>query len=272
MRALAAPAKINLALVVGPRRADGKHELVTVYERLDLADTIRLEAGPGIDVSGFSGDTLVIGALEALARRARVPARWVVEIDKRIPVAAGLGGGSSDAASALRLANDTLDLPLDGAALHDLAAALGADVPFFLTEGPQLGEGDGTDLSSVRLPRDYHVVLLLPDRVSKQSTKVVYDAFDDRRGEISFASRREALLGALAGVAVATDLGSLPGNDLVQSPLAAELERLGAFRAEVSGAGPTVYGLFRDVAAARVAASELAALGQVWVTAPAWYG
>jgi 4-diphosphocytidyl-2-C-methyl-D-erythritol kinase len=272
MTTLQAPAKINLALVVGPRRPDGKHELVTVYERLDLADTIRLEPGPGIDVSGFSGDTLVVGALELLARRAGVPARWAVAIDKHIPVAAGLGGGSSDAASALRLANETLDRPLDDTVLHDLAAGLGADVPFFLTGGPQLGEGDGTELSQLQLPRDYGVVLLLPGDVRKSSTKVVYDAFDDRRGEVGFAMRREALLAALDGVDVATDLASLPRNDLAQSPLVAELECLGAFRADVSGAGPTVYGLFRDDAAARAAASELGALGRVWVTAPAWYG
>ena len=83
-------------------------------------------------------------------------------LEKRIPVAAGLGGGSSDAAAALSLANALLEEPLDGDALHGVAASVGADVPFFLTDGPQLGEGDGTTLSPLDLPRDYWALILLP--------------------------------------------------------------------------------------------------------------
>jgi len=93
-----APAKINLALVVGPARADGKHELTTVYQALDLADEVDVEPAGETLVSGFD-DTIVRKALELLG------GEWRVRIEKRIPVAAGLGGGSSDAATALRLAN-----------------------------------------------------------------------------------------------------------------------------------------------------------------------
>ena len=98
-----APAKINLALVAGPLRHDGKHELLTVYQRVGLADRIELEPAERLRVDGFEGDTLVRDALELLAAHAAVGRRWRVRIEKRVPVAAGLGGGSSDAATALRI-------------------------------------------------------------------------------------------------------------------------------------------------------------------------
>lgn len=272
MSSVAAPAKINLALVAGPRRADGKHEVVTVFERLTLADTLSLAPAEELEVEGFPADTLVGLALTSLAEAARVEPRWKVEIEKHIPVGAGLGGGSSDAAAALRLANASLPMPLDAPGLHDIAAALGADVPLFLTDGPQLGQGDGTELSPLSLPRDYTVLILLPDGTSKHSTKAVYDAFDDRDGDAGFAERRAQLLDGLDGVGALSDLATWPKNDLVQSPVARELERLGATRADVSGAGPAVYALFEDEAEARGAASSLKGLGPSWVAFPAWYG
>src|SRR5215831_3902805 len=127
-----APAKINLALVVGPLRDDGKHEVLTILQRIDLVDRIELDEAPELRVEGFAEDTLVSAALNRLAESAGTEARWRVRIEKRIPVAAGLGGGSSDAATALRLANETLPDPLPGEELRRLAADLGADVPFFL--------------------------------------------------------------------------------------------------------------------------------------------
>ena len=141
-----APAKINLALVVGPTRPDGKHEVATVLQRVDLADRVAIVPGAALTVTGFAGDTIVRDALVRLAAAAGVEPRWTATITKRIPVAAGLGGGSSDAATALRLANETLAAPLAPADLHELAATLGADVPFFLDDGPQLGRGDGSTL------------------------------------------------------------------------------------------------------------------------------
>ena len=96
-------------------------------------------------MTGFDDDTIVTAALVALAAAAGVEPRWSVEIEKSIPVAAGLGGGSSDAAAALRLANDLLPEPLPPADLAALAATIGADVPFFLASGPQLGTGDGSE-------------------------------------------------------------------------------------------------------------------------------
>ena len=269
---ITAPAKINLALVVGPRREDGKHEIVTVYERIALADTLTLERADRLEIEGFPADTLVTLALTSLAGAAGVEPCWRVGIEKRVPVGAGLGGGSSDAAAALRLANASLAKPLDARRLHDVAAGLGADVPLFLTSGPQLGQGDGTELTPLALPRDYAVLVFLPNGVTKHSTKAVYDAFDDRNGEIGFEERREKLIDGLGEISSVMDIAGWPRNDLAQSLLAAELERLGAVRADVSGAGPALYGLFEDEAHARQAATALADRGQVWVAIPAWYG
>lgn len=260
-----APAKINLALVVGPLRDDGKHELVTVYQRIDLGDRIAVEPADRTSVDGFD-DTVVTKALSHL------PGAWRVRIEKRTPVAAGLGGGSSDAATALRLANAQLAEPLPLAELHAIAARVGADVPFFLHDGPQLGTGDGTLLEPLELPQDFAVLLLLPDGETKPSTGDVYGAFDARGGADGYEERAAALRSALAAVRRPRDLAALPPNDLVSSPLAAAILEEGAFRADVSGAGPTLYGLFHGTADARRARRRLRRLGRVFLTVPAWYG
>lgn len=268
MKRAQAFAKINLALVVGPVRDDGKHEVVTVLQRVDLADDIELEPVEALTVEGFEDDTLVRRALEALAEAAGVAPRWRARIEKRIPVASGLGGGSSDAASTLVLANADLPEPLPPAALHDIAAGLGADVPFFLQAGPQLATGDGTTLEPVELPRDYLVVLVLPDSESKESTEAVYRRFDERDGARGFDQRQVALLDALRSIEQAHDLARLPRNDLVSSPLAERLEERGAFRADVSGAGPMVYGLFEHADDAEHAAATSRRAGRTWLARP----
>jgi 4-diphosphocytidyl-2-C-methyl-D-erythritol kinase len=263
-----APAKINLALVVGPRRGDGKHELVTVYQRIDLGDRLTVEPAAATVVEGFAEDTIVRSTLDALD----APHGWRVRIDKRIPVAAGLGGGSSDAATALRLANAQLEEPLSPARLHELAAAAGADVPFFLYDGPQLGTGDGVTVEPLDLPQDFVVVLLLPHGAAKASTARIYADFDARGGEHGFEERVARLREALAAVRRPRDLAGLPANDLASSPHAETLRGCGAFRADVSGAGPAVYGLFHRRAEAQRAARAVKGLGRVLITIPAWYG
>ena len=265
MRRASASAKVNLALVVGPPRDDGYHEVATVLQRIDLADRVELEEADALTVTGFPDDTIVTRALRALADAESREPRWRVHLEKRIPVAAGLGGGSSDAATALALANGSLSEP----ELHDVAATVGSDVPFFLTSGPQLATGRGTDLEQLQLPQDYWIVLVLPNDAKKSSTADVYARFDDHDG---FDERRAELIDALGEAERAVDLARLPPNDLASSPLAAELRELGAFRADVTGAGPAVYGLFLDEREARAAAERLRPRGRTWFTTPAWYG
>jgi 4-diphosphocytidyl-2-C-methyl-D-erythritol kinase len=271
VRRAPAPAKLNLALVVGPRGANGKHELCTVYQRIDLCDRVSLEPAQRLEVRGFADDTLVTSALERLAEQAGVEPRWSARLTKRIPVAAGLGGGSSDAATALGLANETLEEPLDLPQLQALASEVGADVPFFLASGPQLGEGDGSRLTPLDLPQDYWILVVLSRATAKESTAAVYERFDARNGADGWKARRDELRARLAEVRRPRDLAALPPNDLASSPLAERLRALGAFRADVTGAGPAVYGLFHHRAAAEAARRELAPDGGTWITLPAWY-
>jgi 4-diphosphocytidyl-2-C-methyl-D-erythritol kinase len=261
-------AKINLGLVVGAPRADGKHELVTVLQRIELHDDITLEPAAELTVEGFEGDTIVRATLESLAAAAGAEATWHVRIDKQIPVAAGLGGGSSNAATALLLANAELPKPLEPSALDRIAARAGSDVPFFLRDDACLATGDGTELAPISLPADYHVVLVEPRNERKASTGAVYAAFDARGGPSGFAERAAALRASLARIETARDLATIPPNDLASSPVTQELAAAGAFRADVSGAGPTVYGLFERVDDATRAADAIARAGRTHLTRP----
>jgi 4-diphosphocytidyl-2-C-methyl-D-erythritol kinase len=269
MKRGAAAAKINLALVVGPRRADGKHGLLTVYQRITLSDRLDIRRSERNQVTGFADDTLVTRAIDALT--AHDPVRLSVQVDKRIPVAAGLGGGSADAAAALALGNELLSDPPPADRLDAIARELGADVPFFLRAGPQLGAGDGTELRQLDLPQDYWILIVLPKSERKSSTADVYARFDARGGEANFQARAAGLLSALERVRRPRDLAELPVNDLASSPLADELRGLGAFRADVTGAGPAVYGLFLHRTPAVEAQRRLRSRGRTWLAAPAWY-
>jgi 4-diphosphocytidyl-2-C-methyl-D-erythritol kinase len=261
-------AKINLGLVVGPARSDGKHEVLTLMQTVDLHDRVGVTPAAETAVDGFAEDTIVAAALGELRRVAEVDVGWHVRIEKRIPVAAGLGGGSSDAAAALTSANATLERPLGRADLHALAARIGADVPFFLLGGSCLASGDGSDLRPIAIPRDYSAVLVLPSGIAKESTAAVYDAFDRRSGATGFDERAAELSRAVASIETAGDLSRFPPNDLASSPLADDLLELGAFRADVSGAGPAVYGLFADAEAAARAEQALRPRGRTYVTQP----
>jgi len=265
-------AKINLALVVGPRRADGKHEVVTVLQRVDLHDLVEVEpAEAGIAVDGFPGDTLVRRVLELFDRSGASRRAWRAGIQKRIPVAAGLGGGSSDAATALRLANELAEGTFSPGELHELGAAIGSDVPFFLSPGAKLATGDGTTLTPVELPIDYWVVLALAHDVRKASTAAVYAAVDAEAATQGFPERRGQVVDTLSGLREPRDLARLPRNELARtegSAIGEELEELGAFRVDGSGAGPIEYGLFDDEEAARHAERALRATARTWLARP----
>jgi 4-diphosphocytidyl-2-C-methyl-D-erythritol kinase len=266
-------AKINLGLVVGPVRPDGKHDIATVLERIDLHDLIDLERGEhaGIVVEGFVDDTLVRSALDLFDQSRNAKPRWRVRIEKRIPVAAGLGGGSSDAATALRLANELYGRPLSPADLHELASTIGSDVPFFLTAGAKLAFGDGTELEPIELPRDYWAVLAMANEARKVSTCSVYRAIDENAAAAGFGAARSTLLDTLESVRRPRDLALLPPNHLPSpeaTALRTKLEVLGAFRVDTSGAGPTVYGLFEGEEIARRAERTLRRDGRTWLVRP----
>jgi 4-diphosphocytidyl-2-C-methyl-D-erythritol kinase len=269
-----AAAKINLALLIGPVRPDGLHEVVTVMQRIDLCDSVTLDPAPALVVEGYRKDTLVRSALAKLSAAAGNGGAWRVRLEKRIPLAAGLGGGSADAGAALALANRTLSTPLPDQDLASLATEVGADVPFFLTPGPKLAEGAGERLRPLELPQDYWVLIALSRFARKSSTADIYTRFDHMKGAQEFERRREAFLEAVAAVRRPRDFAAFPPNDLAAAAgrpsLVDELLERGAFRADVSGAGPAVYGLFHHRADAARAARRLRARARVWLVAPVW--
>jgi len=267
-----APGKTNLCLYLGPTRADGRHELVSVMQSLTLVDDLtlapRTDGGTTDEVvcPGVSGDNLAGAALRAF----RAATGWDgppqrLEIHKRVPVAAGMGGGSGDAAAALRLAHAASGLG-DAALLHTLAAGLGADVPAQVVPGRVLATGAGETLDRVPASdeRPDYGVLVLPSHVALSTADVFREA--DRMG---LARTAEDLAARLADVReFAGDLpDALIHNDLEAAArsLVPELGRTlleamaaGADRTLVSGSGPTVIGLFADREAARDAAARLA--------------
>ncbi len=276
LRALA-PAKINLGLFVGPRRADGRHELATVMQSISLADELTLEAAPGaahdeVVCAGVAGENLAARAL----RLFREATGWDGEplrltIDKRMPVAAGLGGGSADAAATLRLAHAASGLG-DMDLLHVLAAQLGADVPAQVTPGRWLATGAGELLGKLPDPVSPLGVLVLAG-AAELSTADVYAAFDRlglARDAFFLRDRRDALRVALELGAALPAKADLLHNDLQAAAVALcpEIERAlaqareaGAEVAFVSGSGPTVVGVFaraNGLARARRAAAGLA--------------
>jgi 4-diphosphocytidyl-2-C-methyl-D-erythritol kinase len=265
-----APAKINLCLFLGPTRADGRHELVTLFESVSLADELELavlEDGPDQAIcQGVEGPNLVAAALEALRREGWAGPPVRIEIGKRIPVAAGLGGGSADAAAALRLA-DAVEPLADGLA-DRVARELGADVPSQLRPGLALGTGAGEVVQALG-PLARHALVLIPQPVPLATAEVYREA--DRLGlprdvtdlKTCQAELREALQpgGRLPDSLVVNDLqpATVSLCPAVGDALAA-LRDAGAERAMVCGSGPTCAGLWwGEEGAAADAARSLAA-------------
>lgn len=251
------------------RRADGYHDLVTVMQPLSLAD--ELTVTPGGEAIRFSCDhpelpagpeNLVWRAAALFQEAAGIEVAARLELHKRIPVAAGLGGGSSDAAGALKALNRLYGSPLDGARLQVLAAQLGADVPFFLGQGPAVGRGIGTELSPLALPP--YVYLLLNPGVPL-ATRWVYENLD------------LAKLAETAGTEnwdpehperwVKNDLGDVAIRRLPElAGWLGRLKELGAVTQSVSGSGPTIFGVFATWEAAREAARALRQSFQGWLS------
>ena len=270
-----APAKINVCLFLGPTRADGRHELVSVMQSVTLADTVTLEpaaAGAGSDEVICPGvepaDNLALRALTAFRSATGwdgAPVR--VRIDKRIPVAAGMAGGSADAAATLRLVARHAGLG-DAAALHDLATGLGADVPAQLRPGRALATGAGERVEPLPPPAPAYGVLVLPSALGLSTAAVFAEA--DRLGlprdAASLSDRMAAVRHALPDLPAALAVNELEPAaralrpDIDQALAAAH--GVGADHALLSGSGPTVLGLFRDPAAAETAAGRLNAGGR----------
>jgi 4-diphosphocytidyl-2-C-methyl-D-erythritol kinase len=264
---LNAPAKLNLCLYLGPRRKDGLHELTSIFEPLTLNDTIRVtEGGPAALVDqvicpGVPGENLVSQVIRMMRSEGWDPPLLKVEIEKRIPVQAGLGGGSADAAAMLRLGVGEVE------DLAGLALLLGADVPSQFNPKPLLVEGVGQKLTTLPAPAEHWVVLLPFER--GLSTRAVFDEADRMK-----LGRSQEEIDDISGRlwAVATNAVSplaypaLLVNDLEPAAISLKpeiglgkerLEAAGAGFTGMTGTGPTVFGLFPDRESAEAAAAAV---------------
>ena len=253
-----APAKINLCLHVLGKRADGYHELCMLMQRVALFDRIRIALTPEPGVRVFCPRLPLTAGEENIAARA---ARKILEIaaysdgveihiDKKIPIAAGLGGGSSDAATVLMAMNELLGTGLSREELMALGLQLGADVPFFIFESTAWATGIGEKLEKTSIFQDVWYLLVNPG--FSVSTAQVY-------GKLQLTSARDvARLPRFSGT-LEDMIGGLH-NDLEQVtlrdyPVVAKIRRrmldLGAEGALMSGSGPTVFGVFREREVAR---------------------
>jgi 4-diphosphocytidyl-2-C-methyl-D-erythritol kinase len=261
-----APAKVNLVLRVGPRRSDGYHDLETLMVPIDLADelTVRVALGqrgpvtcrvpnrPELDGSR----NLAARAAEAFRRRLGLTDRIDIAIEKRIPVTAGLGGGSSDAASVLRVLARAHGMR-SPSALTSVALEIGSDVPFFLGQGPAWAAGRGELLTPAKVPSLALVLVYPTDLALAIRAQDAYRWLDAARNK----SERQA---KLLGISHPEWQPSLARNDLqgpcferypVLRTVAGRLVGQGAAAAIMSGSGPTVFGIFPDRAAACRAAA-----------------
>ena len=258
-----APAKVNLVLQVGRARSDGLHEICSIFASLGLADELTF-LGSETDADevvcpGVDGPNLVTAALRLFRERVDpgLPPLKVT-IDKRIPVAAGLGGGSADAAAALRAANELAGRPLDVAELRDLAAELGADVPSQVEPRHALVTGAGEHVERLGLPAMGLVLVPSADGLSTADVYKEADRIESTRDELDPDRLRELAAGPLAVLAAGVENDLEPAARSLRPSIGEPVERLreaGALAAAVSGSGPTAFGVFSGPAVAERAAA-----------------
>ena len=258
-------AKINLTLEILGKRADGFHEVRSVMQTIGLADRLEITAADELsfacsDPALATPDNLVYRAARLLREAFSVRAGAALKLDKRIPVAAGLGGGSSDAAGAIIALNRLWNLHLSLTDMQTLAAGLGSDVPFFLTGGTALATGRGERITPLPPLPTHWVVLVLPP--TTLGTASVYNAVvpsDYTAGVVTADTVAAAHHGALLRQSRWHNALARPARALTPEVQAAQaaLLKAGAPHAHVSGSGPTVFTVCRDEAAARTLAFGL---------------
>lgn len=245
------PAKINLFLRIVALRPDGYHEIETLFQAVDIYDELLISPTDGNTLLKVPGhpeletqDNLVTRAVRWLERETGSALPCSIVLTKRIPVAAGLGGGSSNAAGALLGVSALFDLDLSDESLRRGARALGADVAFFLVGGTAVGEGIGDQLTRVDIPTDYGVVLVNPG--FSVSTRTVYAEFDRT---LTRDRAHASLWQMLKECARAEDLLCNDLQPVVEAlhPEITEIRRgvhaAGARKAAMTGSGPTVFGI-----------------------------
>jgi 4-diphosphocytidyl-2-C-methyl-D-erythritol kinase len=257
-------AKLNLVLHVGRPRPDGLHPICSIFASLDLADELRARpAGTDADTvecEGVDGPNLAAAALAAF--RAEVPSLppLHLRIDKRIPIAAGLGGGSADAAAALRAANRIAGEPLDRDGLRELAAALGSDVPSQIDPGHALVAGMGELVEPIGLLALAAVLVPQSEGLSTAEVYAQLDRMEGWRERLDLDAVRALLDSHPTTWQAASENDLQPAALALRPELAAVIDGLraaGALVAGVSGSGPTCFGLFADRSVAEATADAI---------------
>ena len=276
---LVAPAKLNLALLVGPQRPDGFHEIASLMVPLTLADRVVVERTPGVGLAvecevAPGEQNLAAKLVHELETRLDRAFEVRVTIDKRVPAGGGLGGGSSDAAATLLALERLYALELSPRLRYEVAMAVGSDLPFFLWPGAQVAMGRGQVLKAVELP-ELRLVVAIPDL--KLSTAAVYGWRDeDAEAKLGdFVPRARLLAEKAQAAATPSDVAALVVNDLEASVVArrpqvgelvARLKDAGAMAAAMTGSGAAVFGLFADEVTAEKARAALAPSRAWYVT------
>lgn len=268
-----APAKVNVQLAVGPARVDGFHELANVFLAVGLHDKVTVRpadaltltcTGPGAGLVPLDDGNLAARAARLLASHHGVEPTVAVHIDKEIPVAGGMAGGSADAAGALLACDALWGTNSSRGELLELCAQLGSDVPFSLVGGAALGRGRGERLTELPVGGDFHWVFAVAD--GGLSTPAVYQEFDRLAGgEVAAPEPSATLLAALAAGDV-RELAAALVNDLQPAALSlrpsladtlAAGTKAGALAGLVSGSGPSCAFLAQDAASAAELAHAL---------------
>jgi len=288
--AFSAPGKINLFFQVGPLRKDGYHEVASVYQAVNLRETLIVEPNStwSVEVRGdlspahiasvpTGEDNLVVKAAQELARAAKIskPIPVHFSIDKRVPVAGGMGGGSADAAASIAAVNQLWGANLDQEKLMQVAAVVGADVPFAMTGGLAVGTGTGDQIDVVAQAGEYHWVLVVDEL--GLSTPLVYGRVDELRSAPGSSPTDQPaptvpqkLLKALKTGVSPEELATMLHNDLQEAALTLRpglrfilslVKEVNALTAIVSGSGPTIAFLARDAEDAEAIASRLRTRG-----------
>jgi 4-diphosphocytidyl-2-C-methyl-D-erythritol kinase len=248
-----APAKINLFLRVLRKRADGYHDIVSLMQKISLYDELSFSPRPRGIVLNCPGSNLptddnnsIVRAAKSIFAYCKYSSGVEITLIKKIPMTAGLGGGSSDAATTLMALNEMCSLKLKKNELIKIGAKIGADVPFFIFENAALASGIGDKLKTVHVPPEINLILVKPD--FGLSTKMVYESLNLRltRGKNNYSMPRNLHLGDIIK-GLHNDLESV---SLKMHPELAELKqmllRCGALGALMSGSGPTVFGVFEN--------------------------
>ena len=276
-----APAKVNLRLEVIGKRADGYHDLAMIMTAVDLHDTITVAPSDRLFMTCSEPSlpcdetNLVIKAARAFEAHIGLAVPAAIHLDKQTPMAAGLGGGSSDAAAVLRALNRMTGASLSASTMEQIGAKVGADVPFFIRNGAKVAEGIGDRLAIIEFPVDFHIVLINPG-FSVSTAKVFGNFRLTRQDQVntvpSLLSHRGEILNFLQAGRVENvlhnDLESVVLRDYPEvAKIKDFLGKVGCVGRLMSGSGPTVFGIAEDGRTAAGIARQAQSLGyRAWAT------